>query len=242
MWTRVFDRVLVPILFVLVGVYAASRLVINEDNRSVALKKAEEEKMKKMEVEPIVEKAEHTITISAYDEMFKEVATKYNLDWMLLAAIAKAESGFRHDAISRAGAVGLMQIMPQVAKNLGYSRAQLFDPYTNIDLAAQLLQANEKILHLPKELNEKERWKFTLGCYNAGYTRIVDARALADHFGSNADRWNNVALCLGWLSDPEFSEHKVVKSGAFHGSRETTGYVNKVMHIYDQYSAKIIHF
>jgi membrane-bound lytic murein transglycosylase F len=57
--------------------------------------------------------------ISAYDDIFKEVGAAWGIDWVLLAAIARSESEFRSDAISSSGAVGLMQVMPRVAANMG---------------------------------------------------------------------------------------------------------------------------
>ena len=55
----------------------------------------------------------------AIDYAINEAAQKYNVDPALLAAIAKQESGFNQSAQSGAGAVGVMQLMPDTAKGLG---------------------------------------------------------------------------------------------------------------------------
>lgn len=55
----------------------------------------------------------------AIDYSINEAAQKYNVDPALLAAIAKQESGFNQSAQSGAGAVGVMQLMPDTAKGLG---------------------------------------------------------------------------------------------------------------------------
>ena len=54
---------------------------------------------------------------------FKEAATTYNVDVKLLKAIAKAESNFNPSDTSRSGAMGIMQLMPATAKELGVTDA-----------------------------------------------------------------------------------------------------------------------
>lgn len=61
---------------------------------------------------------------------------KYGFDPNLIMAQIHVESSFRYNAVSSMGAIGLMQIMPatgkSIAKDLGYSSYNLFDPVTNI--------------------------------------------------------------------------------------------------------------
>jgi len=178
--------------------------------------------------------------ISPYDKMFQDVGKEYGIDWLLLSAIACAESEFRFDAVSRAGAVGLMQIMPVTAKSMGYEREQLFNAEISAEVAAKLLHENNKMLHLPRNFDKEERLKFILACYNAGYSRIADARRLAHYYEDNADKWSVVATYLTLLSEPEYAEHEVVQSGEFYGSGETIDYVNKVLHIYRLYCSRIV--
>ena len=159
---------------------------------------------------------------------------------MLLSAIARAESEFRFDAVSKAGAVGLMQIMPSVAKSMGYEREQLFDPRTSAEVAAQLLHENNDMLRFPDGFDASERVKFILACYNAGYSRIADARRLARYHDESGSVWSIVATYLELLAEPEYLELEIVRSGAFYGSDETIAYVNRVMHIYNIYKNRII--
>ena len=60
---------------------------------------------------------------SELEPYFKEAAEKYNVDVNLLKAIAKAESNFNPNAVSSAGALGVMQLMPSTASSLGISNA-----------------------------------------------------------------------------------------------------------------------
>ncbi|MFP5246351.1 MAG: transglycosylase SLT domain-containing protein, partial [Thermoanaerobaculia bacterium] len=79
----------------------------------------------------------------AYWDALQSEAERRELDPYLLASITRQESGFEPTTVSNAGAVGLMQIMPEeatriaVAGGLGeVTREQLFDPKTNIAVGA----------------------------------------------------------------------------------------------------------
>ena len=64
------------------------------------------------------------------DAIFEAAALRYNVSPNLLKAIAKVESDFRPDATSKAGAMGIMQLMPGTARGLGVTDA--YDPEQNI--------------------------------------------------------------------------------------------------------------
>jgi soluble lytic murein transglycosylase-like protein len=66
----------------------------------------------------------------AYEEIIQEAATEYDLDPALIRAVMQAESAFHPYAVSRAGAEGLMQLMPALADEMGVSDS--FDPRDNI--------------------------------------------------------------------------------------------------------------
>lgn len=76
-------------------------------------------------------------------------------------AVAEAESSFRPDAVSRKGAIGVMQIMPRTARlEFGVSRQALFDPHTNIRIGIRFL---DQLAH-----RYKGRMHFALSHYNGG--------------------------------------------------------------------------
>ena len=66
----------------------------------------------------------------AYDEIIEEAAAKYGVDSNLIRAVMQAESAFHPYVVSRAGAGGLMQLMPDLADEMGVNNA--FDPRDNI--------------------------------------------------------------------------------------------------------------
>ena len=58
------------------------------------------------------------------DAIFEEASARFDVPVNLLKAVAKAESGFNPNAVSKAGAIGVMQLMPATARSLGVA-----DPY-----------------------------------------------------------------------------------------------------------------
>lgn len=93
-----------------------------------------------------------------YDSYFKEAALKYNVSESLLKAIAKAESDFNANCVSSAGAIGVMQLMPSTADELGVKNP--YDPRQNI------LGGAKCIAQKLKEFNGDV--KLALAAYNAG--------------------------------------------------------------------------
>lgn len=72
------------------------------------------------------------------------LARRYDLDPLLILAIIKVESGFRTQIRSHAGAIGLMQVMPIVLREVGHEIAvtkkeELYDPYKNLHLGIHYL-------------------------------------------------------------------------------------------------------
>ncbi|WP_310605312.1 lytic transglycosylase domain-containing protein [Anaerosporobacter sp.] len=92
------------------------------------------------------------------EDIFEKAADKYNVSIDLLKAIAKQESNFKADAVSRSGAMGVMQLMPATAKELGVKDA--FDVEQNIMGGAKLIS---------KLLDQYDGdTKLALAAYNAG--------------------------------------------------------------------------
>jgi soluble lytic murein transglycosylase len=98
-----------------------------------------------------------------YDNMINEASRLHGISFPLLKAVIKVESDFNPKAVSRAGALGLMQIMPENAKAFGMRDP--FDPRENILTGTQYF----------RELLERFNGKLhlALAAYNAGPT-VVD--------------------------------------------------------------------
>ncbi|MFW5930694.1 MAG: lytic transglycosylase domain-containing protein [Desulfosalsimonas sp.] len=106
----------------------------------------------------ISEVTDYKNPMEAIKESISAAASKYNLPERLIEGVVRAESGFDIFAVSRAGARGLMQIMPGTADELGVSDS--FDIRENIDAGARYLK---QMLHDFGGSLEK-----ALAAYNAG--------------------------------------------------------------------------
>jgi len=76
--------------------------------------------------------------ITDFDPIIKKAADKYNIPERLIKSIIKQESNFNPYAVSRKGAKGLMQIMPETAKLLGIK--DVFNPEENIEGGVKYLR------------------------------------------------------------------------------------------------------
>ena len=95
-------------------------------------------------------------TSTEFDHLFQEAGARYGVDPALLKAVAWTESNFRPDAVSHAGAQGLMQIMPGTAEGLGVDP---LDPPQAVDGAARYLR---------QQLDRFGDVRLALAAYNAG--------------------------------------------------------------------------
>jgi soluble lytic murein transglycosylase-like protein len=90
------------------------------------------------------------------------IAQQYRLDPALVHAVISAESGFNPKAVSPAGAIGLMQLMPATAER--YRITDPFDPIANIEGGVR---------HLRFLLDKFKNIRLALAAYNAGAAAIV---------------------------------------------------------------------
>ena len=174
--------------------------------------------------------------ISNYDHLFKRYAPVARVDWRLLAALCYQESCFDPNARSWAGACGLMQIMPQTAAQYGLPQSQIFNPEANIETATRIIRnLKEQYRDIP---HEGERLNFVLASYNGGTAHVRDAMALARKYGKNPHRWGDVAEYILLLSQPQYYQDAVVKSGYMRGT-ETYNYVRQVQQRHTQYRGTV---
>jgi Soluble lytic murein transglycosylase and related regulatory proteins (some contain LysM/invasin domains) len=144
--------------------------------------------------------------IKKYEDEVLASSEEYGLDPALVFAVIRTESSFDPNAVSRAGAKGLMQIMPATAEWVAFrtktefDESRIFEPGYNINIGCHLLS------YLLEKYNGDLR--FALAAYNAGAGRVDS-----------------------WLADPEYFDGEEL-SIPF---TETKNYVEKVLKAYEKY-------
>ena len=97
-----------------------------------------------------------------YGAIINEAAKKYGIDAALIKAIIMVESGYNYKAISKRGAIGLMQLMPETADALGVK--DIFDPAHNVNGGTKYIR-----LLLDRFNGNLD---LALAAYNAGSTKV----------------------------------------------------------------------
>ena len=106
--------------------------------------------------------SKHKKAENRYQRLILEAAYRYNVEPEIIKAIIMAESGFNPKAVSKVGAMGLMQLMPRTARSLGVEDS--FKPAHNIDAGVRYFK-----LMLDQFDGEV---KLALAAYNAGSSNV----------------------------------------------------------------------
>jgi membrane-bound lytic murein transglycosylase MltF len=134
--------------------------------------------------------AENTRAFEQLTAFFKSYAGKYDFDYLMIAAQGFQESRLKQATRSRAGAVGIMQVLPKTAKDPKIGIA-------GVDKSAERnIEAGVKYLRLivdtylddPK-LDAKNRTLMAFAAYNAGPTNLARFRKWAGDSGLDPDVW-----------------------------------------------------
>ncbi|MGO8988132.1 MAG: transglycosylase SLT domain-containing protein [bacterium] len=103
-----------------------------------------------------------------YDSLISEFSKKYRVDFALIKAMIRAESGFNPLAVSRKGAKGLMQLMPETASRMNVSN--VFNPRENIEGGVR---------HFKNLLSLFDNdVRLSLAAYNAGENLVAELRSI----------------------------------------------------------------
>lgn len=142
-----------------------------------------------------------------YGDIVESAAAEQDIPESLVYSVIRAESSFRADAVSRAGAKGLMQLMPEtyewLVKKHGGSESpeDITDPAVNIRYGC---------LYLRSLYDRFGDWSLAVAAYNAGPNRVA-----------------------GWLADSRYSDDG--KTLAKIPYAETENYVNRVLSAWEKY-------
>lgn len=155
-----------------------------------------------------IEKKTHPLSYTKYVEKYAE---QYKVPKELIYAIIKTESDFESNAVSHAGAVGLMQLMPSTFKDItenflyeNLDEGMLYDPETNIRYG---------VFYLSWLKTNFDNWDCVIAAYNGGIGNVQK-----------------------WLKDPEYSEDGKTLIAKNIPFEETRNYVKKVNKAKEKYT------
>ena len=167
--------------------------------------------------------------LSTYDPLFRKYAKEYGFDWRLLAAQAYQESRFDPAARSLAGAIGLFQVLPGTARELGFQRLENAEDCAHAGIKHLARLADRLETTLPVQ----QRMRFALAAYNAGWGHLADARQLARARSLDPDKWfKNVERAMLLLQQPAYYAH--ARHGYVRGT-EPVRYVSEIQSRYENY-------
>ena len=156
---------------------------------------------------------------SRYAPLFRKYGAMYDIDWMLLAAVAYQESGMNPTRRSPRGAVGLMQVLPSTARTV-LGIADCLPLENNIHAGAKYLAHLRDTYFDDPQLEPMERMRLTLAAYNAGPYNIRKSRRRTAKLGRDP----NV-----WFGHCELGTMQIV-------GRETVRYVSNISKYYLAYT------
>jgi len=107
-------------------------------------------------------KMDYQAYFDRYDKIISQASRKHGVDSSLIKAVIRAESDFDKHAVSSKGAQGLMQLMPETAKELEVGNS--FDPEANIYAGVRYLKRQLK--------NFQNDVSLALAAYNAGENAV----------------------------------------------------------------------
>ena len=164
--------------------------------------------------------------LSPYDTLVQPIAEEMGVDWKLVIAIMAQESRFDPNAVSWAGAVGLMQIIPRFSL---LEEHELFDEEANIREGIRILK--EHLDHY-SYLDSVNQISLALATYNAGLGHVADARRIAIDMNRDPNEWPNVERGLLMLMN---RQHYMNARHGFARGIETSNYVRDIMNRYRMY-------
>lgn len=155
-----------------------------------------------------------------YDSLIQKVTAETwpGIDWQLIACQVSQESSFNPRAVSSCGAIGLLQLLPVTAEELGFTRDELYIPERN--LRAGVIYLYRQYYRFPEITDPVERVKFALASYNGGRGYINAALSLAR---KNSGPWRE------WNYAKAFLEHPACRVDGHHPDHgQIISYVDRI--------------
>ena len=141
------------------------------------------------------------LKIVKYQFYIKKYAELYGFDWLKIAAMAYQESHLEQNVRNRTGAVGILQVLPQAAAEVGIRNVAGTE--NNIHAGIKYLNYLRETYFNDPAISPADKVDFALAAYDAGPARIESLRRKAADMGLDPNKWffnvERVALReIGW--------------------------------------------
>jgi membrane-bound lytic murein transglycosylase MltF len=124
---------------------------------------------------------------------FEQYSDQYGFDHLMLAAQGYQESRLNQQARSRAGAIGIMQLMPSTGRELKVG--DITKAEANVHGGTKYMRVLLDRYFRDAKFDEQNRTLFAFASYNAGPNRIAQVRKEAKSYGLDPDKWfDNVEI------------------------------------------------
>ncbi|MCM2353238.1 MAG: transglycosylase SLT domain-containing protein [Pseudobdellovibrio sp.] len=157
-----------------------------------------------------------------WKKVFVKYSEKYQVPWLLIAAVAYQESRWESEATSYTGVKGFMQLTSATAQHLGIADRE--DPIQSIQGGSYYLQyLYDK---MPTKITHFERWIQALASYNIGYAHLRDIHRLAQARSLDPYRWKNLKVLL---PEKENDENLDIFIYGLARGEETVDFIDNVL-------------
>ena len=153
-------------------------------------------------------------------EIFKRYAGEYNFDYLMITAQAYQESGLDHSKKSKAGAVGIMQVLPSTAADQNINIQDIQKLENNIHAGIKYLRFIIDHYYKDEPMSEGNKMLFAFATYNAGPGNVIKIRQKTAEMGLDPNIW---------FYNAEIAAAKII-------GRETVQYVSNIYKYYVAYS------
>jgi membrane-bound lytic murein transglycosylase MltF len=151
-------------------------------------------------------------------ELFRRYGGRYDVDWLLMAAQGYQESQLQQSRRSHVGAIGVMQVMPATARELGVGNVAELEP--NIHAGVKYVRFLVDRYFAAEPMTPTDRVLFAFAAYNAGPARVRALRREAQARGLDPNLWFD----------------NVERVAADRIGRETVQYVSNIYKYYVAYA------
>jgi len=156
--------------------------------------------------------------------IFEKYGDQYGFDYLIVTAQGYQESQLKQSARSRAGAIGIMQLLPSTAADPNVGIPNISETEANIHAGVRYLNFIRNRYFNDPEMDDLNKTLFALAAYNAGPARITGLRNKAEQQGYDPNKWfDNVEMIA-----------------AKEIGRETVQYVSNILKYYVVYRLSLI--